>query len=247
MEKRFFDCITEFIFLEHEPERADVIFVPGGDYPDGARRAAALFKMGYAPYVLPSGRYSKIRGYFQEPAGDRMLSAESACSGRTAQGDKITQNGADISADETKTRGIHSTEWEYLRDILLENGVLPDAVLKEDKATFTWENAIYSKKLLDSMGIEVTKAIIVCQAFHARRCSMYYQEQFPDTILLVCPVQTKGITRENWYLDESKIDIVLGEVERCGKQFHEIMKDRIREKPQGPEIRMGYTPGAQCF
>lgn len=211
MEKRFFDCITDFIFLEHEPERADVIFVPGGDHPDGARRAAALFAKGYAPYVLPSGRFSKLRGYFSKPGED---------------GDKADPD--------------HETEWEYLRDILLENGVPESAILREDRATFTWENAIYSRRLLDSMNYDVKKAIIVCQAFHARRCSMYYQEQFPKTELLICPVETKGITRDNWYLDDDRIDVVLGEVERCGNQFHEILKDRIREKPLGVSIRKDF-------
>lgn len=191
--ERFFDCITDFIFLENEPERADVIFVPGGNYPESARRAADLFSHGYAPWILPSGKYSKLRGSFQDPEGK----------GRR-------------------------TEWEYLRDILLACGVPDSAILKEDAATFTWENAICSRKVLKARNIEVRKAIIVCQAFHARRSRMYYQEQFPDTELLVCPVETQGITKENWFLDERKIDVVLGEMERCGSQFHEIMKQRIR-------------------
>ena len=197
MQDRFFDCITDFIFVEHEPERADVIFVPGGDYPESARRAAALYSQGYAPLVLPSGRFSKLRGFFPDPEG----------------------------------RG-RATEWEYLRDILKKCGVREDAILREDRATFTWENAICSRQLLESMQIEAEKAIIVCQAFHARRCLMYYQEQFPRTRLLVCPVVTQGIKRDNWYLDERKIDVVLGELERCGGQFHEIMKSRLHLSPK---------------
>ena len=190
MSERFFDCITDFIFVEDEPEKADVIFVPGGNYPDSARRAAALFMEGYAPWILPSGRYSKPAGAFSDP--------------------------------EDKGR---QTEWEYLRDILTECRVPAGAILKEDQATFTWENAIFSRRVLESKKIEVRKAILVCQAFHARRCRMYYQEQFPGVQLSVCPVITRGITRRNWFLDEGKIDVVLGEVERCGSQFHEIMKN----------------------
>ncbi len=195
MSERFFDCITEFIFLEDRPERADVIFVPGGDYPESAKRAAALFADGYAPYVLPSGRFSKLRGYFEDPEGK----------GR-------------------------KTEWEYLRDILTGCGVPESAVLKEDQASFTWENAIFSRRLLDSMHVDVRTGIVVCQAFHARRCRMYYQEQFPEARLLICPVETQGITRENWFLDGRRIDVVLGEMERCGSQFHEIMKNRIPQE-----------------
>ena len=190
MSERFFDCITDFIFVEDEPEKADVIFVPGGNYPDSARRAAALFMEGYAPWILPSGRYSKPAGAFSDP--------------------------------EDKGR---QTEWEYLRDILTECRVPAGAILKEDQATFTWENAIFSRRVLESKKIEARKAILVCQAFHARRCRMYYQEQFPGVQLSVCPVITRGITRRNWFLDEGKIDVVLGEVERCGSQFHEIMKN----------------------
>jgi len=192
MRERFFDCITEFIFVEDKPERADVILVPGGNYPESARRAAALFARGYAPWVLPSGRYSKPEGCFQDPDGK----------GRRA-------------------------EWEYLRDILTEEGVPESAILKEDRATFTWENAIYSRQVLEDNHIEAKSAIVVCQAFHARRCRMYYQEQFPDTRLLICPVETKGITRDNWFMDEKKIDVVLSEMARCGSQFTQIMKDRL--------------------
>ncbi len=191
MKHAFYDAITSFIFVEDKPEKADVIFLPGGAYPESAVNAARLYREGYAPYVLPSGRWARWEGRFL----------------------------ADPRFD---------TEWEYLRDILLKHGVPDSAILKEDRATFTWENAIYSRILLENEGIKAEKAILSCQNWHARRCLLYYQEQFPDTDILVCPVETKGITRDNWYLDEDKIDRVLGEVERCGSQFHDILKSRLR-------------------
>ena len=43
--------ISEFIFLCNEPKKADIIFVPGGSYPEIAEEAARLWKEGYAPYV----------------------------------------------------------------------------------------------------------------------------------------------------------------------------------------------------
>ena len=106
----------------------------------------------------------------------------------------------------------------------MDNGVPSEAVLKENEATYTYENAIYSRKKLDEMGMIVKKAILCCQAFHARRCLLYYQEQFPDTEFIVCPMVTKGISKENWYQTEYGIQTVLGEIERCGAQFHEIMR-----------------------
>ena len=58
----FVQDITEFIFVEHKPEKADIIFIPGGDRGELAVTAAELFRKGYAPFVLPSGRYSKPVG-----------------------------------------------------------------------------------------------------------------------------------------------------------------------------------------
>lgn len=195
---KFYDYMTEFIFVEHQPEKADIIFVPGGNYPDSARYAAQLYKEGWAPYVMPSGKYSIVTGKFvlAEQMRDAELPKES----------------------------VYETEWDYLRGILMDNGVPSEAVLKENEATYTYENAIYSRKKLDEMGMIVKKAILCCQAFHARRCLLYYQEQFPDTEFIVCPMVTKGISKENWYQTEYGIQTVLGEIERCGAQFHEIMR-----------------------
>ena len=38
----FYDAISDFIFVEDTPQKADVIFVPGGNYPDAAVHAATL-------------------------------------------------------------------------------------------------------------------------------------------------------------------------------------------------------------
>lgn len=183
----FLDGITDFIFVKTPPEKSDLIFLPGGNYPEAAREAARLWKEGWAPRILPSGRYSKALGHFSGDPG-------------------------------------YETEWDYLKDILLSEGVPEEAILEEKEATFTWENAIFSKKVCRKARIRVKKAILCCQNWHARRCLMYYQQQFPQAHISVCPVSTRGITPDNWYLDPAKADLVLSEVERCGAQFHEIAK-----------------------
>ncbi|MFR3321765.1 MAG: hypothetical protein ACLTSZ_12320 [Lachnospiraceae bacterium] len=42
------------------------------------------------------------------------------------------------------------------------------------------------------------KAILCCQAFHARRALMYYQEQFPETEILVVSHRDTGISGTTW-------------------------------------------------
>ena len=45
----FVQDMTEFIFVEDKPQKADMIFIPGGDRGELAVTAAGLFREGYAP------------------------------------------------------------------------------------------------------------------------------------------------------------------------------------------------------
>ena len=116
---------------------------------------------------------------------------------------------------------------DYFHEILLKEGVADHAILQEKQATYTYENAIFSRKLTDKLGLDIKKAILVCQAYHARRASLYYQVCYPETEILVCPVITRGISRDNWYQHETGIETVLKEVEHCGSQFGEIFRARL--------------------
>lgn len=193
--RSFFENFTDFIFVEDEPEQADMIFVPGNGYPQMAERAAELWKGGYAPYILPSGKYSVVTGKF-----------------------------SGVLAKEEKYRGAYRTEWEFLKTVLIKNGVDERKILREDQATYTYQNAIFSRQATEKRGISLEKAILCCKAQHARRCKMYYELLYPGTRFLICPSDV-GINRENWYLTEEGIREVLGEMRRCGEQFHEILKE----------------------
>lgn len=65
-----------------------------------------------------------------------------------------------------------------------ENGVPREAILREDQATFTYENAIYSRQVTDREHLNIQKAILCCKACHARRALMYYKMLYPDTDFL---------------------------------------------------------------
>ena len=41
---KFYDALTDFIFTEQKPEKADAIFVPGGLYGEIAQHAAELYQ-----------------------------------------------------------------------------------------------------------------------------------------------------------------------------------------------------------
>ena len=190
MYEEFLKQIEDFMFIEDKPEKADVIFVPGNGYPQMAEKAAELYRNGFAPKILPSGRYSITAGRFTGVLDKK----ECYC-------------------------GTYKTEWDFLKDVLMQNGVPEEAILKEDQATITYENAIYSRQVTDHAELEIERAILCCKSYHARRCLMYYQLLYPETEFYVVPVNADGITRENWRKNEEGIDAVTGELSRIVKQF----------------------------
>ena len=58
MYEKFLKQITDFIFIDQEPQKADIIFIPGNGFPNPSERAAELYREGFAKKLLPSGHYA---------------------------------------------------------------------------------------------------------------------------------------------------------------------------------------------
>ena len=193
MNMRIVKEISDFIFIEDKLERADAILIPGGAYPELPKKAAELWKAGYADYVVPSGAYAITVGKF-----------------------------AGVKSKKELYDREYETECEFYCDVLRRGGVPDEVIIPEDKSQFTAQNAWFSKDLLEERGMQLKKAIICCKAFHARRCLMYYQFTFPETEFLIAPAKDTHdgrITKENWFKSEVGVDKVLGELNRIGTQF----------------------------
>ena len=135
--------ITHFIFLRDAPAPADIIFIPGNGHAEPSELAARLYREGYAPRVLPSGRYAIGKGAF--------------C--------------GQVSGERTYF-GRFETEWAFMREVLVQNGVPETAILREDEATYTYQNAICSRRRTDAERIAVRRGLICCMPVHARRAKM---------------------------------------------------------------------------
>lgn len=190
MANHFIDDISNFIFISDAPRVVDAIFLPGGPHPETAEYAAELYAKGYAPRIIPAGKYGVKLGRF---------------AGVWSKSDIYSKD--------------YQTECEFMTDVLVRCGVPKNAIIGEDCSEHTRDNAFFTKKLLDKHGIQIERAIIVCKSFHARRCQMLYQLAFSNVEIFVCPIDCYNITKENWYTFEYGIDRVFGELARCGNQF----------------------------
>ena len=188
--------ITDFIFVGDEPQKSDIIFIPGGSYPEPSERAARLWREGYAPLILPSGRYSPKLGKF---AG--------------------TKSKTDIFLP------MYDTEWDFMRDVLIKSGVDAKAILKENEGCErgTIDNAFFSRKVTDALGLTINRAIICCKSFHARRCQMSYAWAYPDAEFFICPVDIDQSGRDTWYKDQAGTARVMSELRKCGEYFKDVV------------------------
>lgn len=193
---------TDFIFVEDAPVRADILLIPGSPAAALGEKAAALYREGFAPKILVSGRYS------------------------------ICEEGLVIpEAELSAYPGSYATEAQFLAAVLEKNGVAAEDIWLEEQATYTYENAIFSRKLLDKKAYPVRRAILCCKPSHARRSLLYYQLLFPDQEILVCPCE-HTITADNWYRSPEGIETVLGEIRRCAEQFGDILKSTLTVSPE---------------
>ena len=196
---KILDDISNFIFLESVLQQADIIFIPGGSHPELGEYAAALYKRGLSPVVVPSGGVSIKSGVFNGVKSRKEIYSLP-----------------------------YRTDCEFLTDVLIKNGVPHHAIFQENESGCTKENAVLSKRLADKNQLHVNKAILVCKCFHARRAFMCYQFAFPQTEFYIHPVpfiqDNITITKDNWFNTEVGIERVLGEVMRCGNQFNEEIK-----------------------
>lgn len=182
--------ITDFIFVSDQPQKADIIFVAGGSYPEHAETAAALYHGKYAPLIHIGGGVSITTGKFPGPKSKSKIYT-----------------------------GEYATEFDFFYDVLQKNDVPEEAIIGENESSFTQENAMYARRVVNEKQISVRKALLVCKAFHARRCLMAYQSAFPAVEFYVIPVTGYDITKDNWYQSEAAITRVLGELRRIGDQF----------------------------
>ena len=190
-----FDEIGKFIFVSEKPVKADLILIPGAPIKQLAEHGAYLWKEGYAPKILVSGKY-----YMTYESLEDEFNRFSA-----STGDSL---------------GCE-TEAEYLTKLMVMQGVDEKAIIQEKESTNTFDNAIFSRKIIEEelKDEKIEHIILCCQAFHARRALMTFQSELKNIKITVCPVVTRGISIDTWMDNLKSYNLVLSELRKCGEYF----------------------------
>ncbi|MBU3113901.1 YdcF family protein [Clostridium lacusfryxellense] len=124
-----------------------------------------------------------------------------------------------------------SSEWEFLKSIGVKLGVPEDKILKEYQARNTFENAEFSWGVIKENNLTVRRALLVCKAYHSRRSLLTYQSVFPKGIefFVVSIPGSIDLIKSNWFLDNYKTEIVMGEVVKIGTYFNSLINN-LRNK-----------------
>ena len=112
----------------------------------------------------------------------------------------------------------YETEYDFYKDVLLKNGVNESDIYGENKSGYTKQNAEYAKRVVDENNLSISKALIVCKSFHAKRCLLLYQMSFPNVDFTVVTFDGFDISKDNWYQTEYGRERVMGEIKRIEEQ-----------------------------
>ena len=115
----------------------------------------------------------------------------------------------------------YETEYDFYKDVLLNNGVNESDIYGENESGYTKQNAEFAKRVVDENNLLINKALIVCKSFHAKRCLLLYQMYFPNVDFTVVTFDGFDINRDNWYKSEYGRERVMGEIKRIEEQTGE--------------------------
>lgn len=129
--------------------------------------------------------------------------------------DKILISGG----ENTHLNGV--TEAEYLAKYAIELGVPKEDILLENKAKNSVENAIFSKKICNELGLVTNRVILITKNYHSRRILETFERYFSrDTEFFIKSyVDNKRVEKHSWYEHDSQRDIIYSEIKKIGKYY----------------------------
>lgn len=122
-----------------------------------------------------------------------LLSGEDKERGRMTKAAELYHAGYAERVILTNNRSPGSS-FEYAESF----GIPREALIGENKATSTYENALYSKEIIEEEGFQ--SALVVTSNYHMRRSKLAFERVFRDSdvTFTYVPYHPPSITRDSW-------------------------------------------------
>lgn len=123
----------------------------------------------------------------------------------------------------------YETEYDFYKDMLIKNGVSESDIYGEARSEYAKQNAEFVKEVVDENKLKVDSAIIICKAFHAKRCLLFYQMYFSNVDFKVVTFNGFNVSKGNWHTTEYGSKRVFGELKRIKEQVPNVNIEFIEE------------------
>ena len=123
----------------------------------------------------------------------------------------------------------YDTEYDFYKNILIKNGVSESDIYGEARSEYTKQNAEFAKEVVGENKLKINSAIIICKAFHARRCLLFYQMYFPNVDFKVVTYNGFDVSKENWHTTDYGHKRVFGELRRIREQVPNVDTEFIEQ------------------
>ncbi|TLS52022.1 YdcF family protein [Paenibacillus antri] len=167
----------------------------------------------HVPLLSAAGGYLKLP-CTAPPASDAIIVLGGEMNGeRTRKGAELYREGVApkvMLSDGTKM-SWRTTANEEMHALAVQEGVPPEAILQEEKSRSTYENAVYTRELMEQLGYD--SAVVVTSDWHAKRSRFIFEKVYKGSgiELAYCGTPDDRSDFDEWWKDGEKQQVVMME------------------------------------
>ena len=167
----------------------------------------------HAPLLTAAGAYLKL-GCEATAEADAIIVLGGELNGeRTRKGAELYRKGVApklMLSDGTKM-SWRTTAIQEMYDLAVLEGVPGSSILKEERSRSTYENALFTRELMERQGLR--SAVVVTSDWHMKRSAFVFERVYRGSgiELHYCGAPDDRSDFEEWWMDGEKQQVVLSE------------------------------------
>jgi len=167
----------------------------------------------HAPILTAAGNYLKLECKVPAKADATIVLGGEINGERTSMGAELFRQGVApklMLSDGTKM-SWRTTAIQEMYDLAVLEGVPEASILKEERSRSTYENALYTKELMQQQGL--SSAVVVTSDWHAKRARFIFERVYEGSgiELQYCGAPDDRSDFDEWWKDGEKQQVVLSE------------------------------------